>query len=281
MHNPSFLTSNGHFLSNLVTLDSAKYSNEPPRTINYYSPKFTLGNTTKVQVGVSYTPDSSNNGAGTLTDKKSNAQAEYIVSFNTITEKEAASRENINFFEIDKSIKDAVTAGIKLEHEFKEDVKLKLALTGEYGKTIGKAKKFISTEDNNPIEYKIANLKSYNIGGELKVDNVTYNACYGNLGKSFTTPELYKSGTKSHYYNIGTSYTHNTTTTKLSYFESDQYKNKANVVKLNISHLLVSGLKTYAELSRYQLKGKPEFYKELKDKTIRGNVVLLGMKLKL
>jgi hypothetical protein len=71
------------------------------------------------------------------------------------------------------------------------------------------------------------------------------------------------------------------TTTKLSYFGSNQYKNKVSMIKLNVSHLLAPGLKPYVELSSYTLKGKPEFYSELKSRITKGTVALIGMKLTL
>lgn len=271
LHAPSFLTGDGHFLGDdiVAKLDNVKYSNEPPRTINYYTPSIKVGANTKVQLGISYTPDSSNTGAGT-TDEKSKVDKKKI------------EEDNLHRFEIDKSVTDAVTAGIKLEQDFSNNIKLKVALTGEYGKTSGKAKKFAKKDDKHPIKYyKLANLKSYNIGSELKINDFTFNACYGNLGKSFTTPEFHKSGTKSHYYNAGIAYKYNATTTKLSYFASEQYKNKVSSVKLNVSHLLAPGLKPYVELSSYTLKGKPDFHSELKSRSTKGIVALLGMKLTL
>ena len=63
--------------------------------------------------------------------------------------------------------------------------------------------------------------------------------------------EFHRSGTKSHYCDAGVAYKHNATTTKLSYFGSNQYKNKVSMVKLNVSHLLALGLKPYVELSSY------------------------------
>ena len=272
-HGPSFLTGDGHFLGNAIVadFDKAKYSKEPPRTINYYTPKFVFRDTTKVQVGVSYTPDSSNTGAGNANESTISSATKKI------------GIDNLHKFEIDKTVTDAVTAGVKLEQKISDDVSINLALTGEYGKTKGKAKKYLTKDDKNPSEHKLANLRSYNIGGELKLSDFTFNACYGNLGKSFTTPEFYKSGTKSHYYNAGIAYKcpYNATTVKLSYFGSEQYKNKVSSVKLNVSYILAPGLKPYAEISSYALKGKPEFYNELKSKSTRGTVALLGLKLTL
>jgi hypothetical protein len=51
---PSFLTSEETILGDSITagLDSATYSSEPPRTINYYTPKFDLTDSSKLQLGI-------------------------------------------------------------------------------------------------------------------------------------------------------------------------------------------------------------------------------------
>ncbi|MDP4709180.1 MAG: porin [Rickettsiaceae bacterium] len=268
---PSFLTSTGCFVGDdlSASLVTAPYSSEPPRTINYYTPKFALNNTSHIQIGISYTPDTANTGIGSPSEKSDGIK------------KKTLSELGLDRFEIDKSVKDAITAGVSFEQKFQENIQLKLALTGEYGKSVGKAKKYVSKEDTNPQEHKLADLRSFNIGGELKINDFTYSACYGSLGKSLTTPEFHKSGNNSHYYSVGTAYKHNVTTTKISYFASEQFKNKLSSIKLNISHLLAPGLKPYVEVSSYTLKGKPEFYTELKPKTTKGTVALLGVKLTL
>lgn len=269
--NPSFLTSEETILGDSITagLDSATYSSEPPRTINYYTPKFDLTDSSKIRFGISYTPDSANTGI----DKPS-------VKSDGIT-KYAIEETTLDRFEIDKSVKDALTGGIVLEQKLTEEAELKLALTGEYGKSVGKIKKFANKDDKNPLEeYKLSNLKAYNIGAELKIGDFKYNACYGSFGKSLTSKELHKTGNKSHYYNAGISYTYNTaTTTYLGYFASDKFKNKVNSVKLGVSHILAPGLKPYAEIHAYTLKGKPEFYPNLKARKVKGTVALLGVKL--
>jgi hypothetical protein len=268
---PSFLTSDGCFVGDDLTasLDSAPYSSEPPRTINYYTPKFTIGDTSKVQIGISYTPDTANTGIGTPSEKSDGIK------------KKTVGVTGLDRFEMDRSVKDAITAGISLEQQFAENVELKLALTGEYGKSAGNAKKFATKLDKNPVKYKLSDLRSYNIGGELKVNDFTYSACYGSLGKSLTTPEFHKTGRNASYYSLGTAYKYNATTAKLSYFASEQFKNKVSSVKLNVTHLLASGLKPYVEVSSYTLKGKPEFYNTLPCKTTKGVVTLVGVKLTL
>jgi hypothetical protein len=269
---PSFLTSEGSFLGDqiIASMDSATYSSEPPRTINYYTPKFDLTDSSKIRLGISYTPDSANTGVEKPSDKSDGIK------------KYAVGETTIDRFEIDRSVKDAVTGGVVLEQKLTEEAELKLALTGEYGKSVGKIKKFANKDDKNPLEYKLSDLKSYNIGGELKVGDFKYNACYSSFGNSLTTKELHKGNRKSQYYNAGIAYTYNkATTTSLSYFASEQFKNKVNSVKLAVSHILAPGLKPYAEIHAYTLKGKPEFYPNLKARKVKGTVALVGVKLSL
>ena len=269
---PSFLTSEGSFLGDqiIASMDSATYSSEPPRTINYYTPKFDLTDSSKIRLGISYTPDSANTGVEKPSDKSDGIK------------KYAVGEATIDRFEIDRSVKDAVTGGIVLEQKLTEEAELKLALTGEYGKSAGKIKKFANKDDKNPLAYKLSDLKSYNIGAELKIGDFKYNACYSSFGNSLTTKELHKGNRKSQYYNAGIAYTYNkATTTSLSYFASEQFKNKVNSVKLAVSHILAPGLKPYAEIHAYTLKGKPEFYPNLKARKVKGTVALVGVKLSL
>jgi len=269
---PSFLTSEGSFLGDqiIASMDSATYSSEPPRTINYYTPKFDLTDSSKIRLGISYTPDSANTGVEKPSDKSDGIK------------KYAVGEPTIDRFEIDRSVKDAITSGIVLEQKLTEEAELKLALTGEYGKSAGKIKKFANKDDKNPLEYKLSDLKSYNIGAELKIGDFKYNACYSSFGNSLTTKELHKGNRKSQYYNAGIAYTYNkATTTSLSYFASEQFKNKVNSVKLAVSHILAPGLKPYAEIHAYTLKGKPEFYPNLKARKVKGTVALVGVKLSL
>jgi len=269
----SFLTSEGAFLGDsiLTSIDSATYSSEPPRTINYYTPKFDLTDSSKLQLGISYTPDSANTGVEKPSENSVGIK-KYVIEDN-----------RVNRFERDNSIKDAVTGGIVLTQKLTEEAELKLALTGEYGKSVGKIKQFANKNDKDPVvEYKLSNLKTYNIGAELKVGDFKYNACYGSFGKSLTTKELQRGNRNAHYYNAGIAYTYEkATTTSLSYFASEQFKNKVNSVKLAVSHILAPGLKPYAEIHSYTLKGKPEFRPDLKARTVKGTVALVGVKLSL
>ena len=119
---PSFLTSTGCFVGDdlSASLVTAPYSSEPPRTINYYTPKFALNNTSHIQIGISYTPDTANTGIGSPSEKSDGIK------------KKTLSELGLDRFEIDKSVKDAITAGVSFEQKFQENIQLKLALTGEY-----------------------------------------------------------------------------------------------------------------------------------------------------
>ena len=68
---PSFTAFPEFFLDSKLTanLDDKKYTSEPPRSVAYYTPKFELAEFTKVQLGVSYTPDSTNTGADSANAK--------------------------------------------------------------------------------------------------------------------------------------------------------------------------------------------------------------------
>jgi Gram-negative porin len=132
----SFLTSDGAFLGDsiLTSLDSATYSSEPPRTINYYTPKLNLTDSSRLQLGISYTPDSANTGV----EKPSE---------NSIgIKKYAIEAGGIDRFERNNSIKDAVTGGLVLVQKLTKEAELKIALTSEYGKSVGKIKKFVTKE---------------------------------------------------------------------------------------------------------------------------------------
>lgn len=269
---PSFLTSNGCFLGDSITSNTNKapYSSEPPRTINYYTPKWSIAEETKVYFGISYTPDTANTGAD-FPASKSNGIIKKTIGEN-----------GVNRFEIDNSVKDAFSIGINLENKLSEKNSFKVAVTGEYGKTIGYAKKYAKKDDKDAIsEHKLSNLKSYNIGGELKLGNIKYNGCYGSHGNSLTTSELHKSGRKTFYYSFGLSHNYNKFTTDIVYFASEKFKNKINSIQLKGTYNMAKGFTPYASITHFVAKGKPEYYLDLKTKKTKGLIFVIGTKLTL
>ena len=268
---PSFSTFAEFFLDSKLTttLDSRTYSSEPARSVAYYTPKFELGSSTKLQVGVSYTPDSSNTGADNPTTNSSGVDTRKVET------------GGIDKFTIDRSVKDALSGGVSLEQNFADGVDAKLAVTGEYGKSAGSAKKFATPNDTNPTIFKLSNLRTFNIGAILNVGNFSYAGSFGSLGKSLTTAEFHKAGRKTDYYSGTVAYKQGPFAASVSYFKSDQFKNTVDAVSVGTNYLLAPGFKPYAEISSFILKGRPEFRPDLSKKKTRGTVALIGAKLSL
>jgi len=282
---PSFATFGEFFLdSKLVSaVETRSYSTEPGRRVSYYTPKFEFGQGAKIQMGISYTPDSSNTGADDTNKNSTRVEIKKI-------KKDPADPNH--YFKFDQSIKDAISGGVVLEQNISDGVDLKLALTGEYGKA-SNAKKMNNTNDSpDPLKdtsdaqkelgtYKLKDLKTYNIGAILNAGNFSYAASFGSLGKSLTTPEFHKAGRETTYYTGGVAYKQGPFTTSLTYFRSDQYKNTVDCVTIGTDYKLAPGFKPYAEISGFSLKGKPEYDRDLKKKKTRGTVALIGAKLSL
>ncbi len=282
---PSFATFGEFFLdSKLVSaVETRSYSTEPGRRVSYYTPKFEFGQGAKIQIGISYTPDSSNTGADDTNKNSTRVEIKKIKKDST---------DPNHYFKFDQSIKDAISGGVVLEQNISDGVDLKLALTGEYGKA-SNAKKMNNTNDSpDPLKdtsdaqkelgtYKLKDLKTYNIGAILNAGNFSYAASFGSLGKSLTTPEFHKAGRETTYYTGGVAYKQGPFTTSLTYFRSDQYKNTVDCVTIGTDYKLAPGFKPYAEISGFSLKGKPEYDRDLKKKKTRGTVALIGAKLSL
>ena len=242
---PSFATFGEFFLdSKLVSaVENRPYSNEPGRRISYYTPKFDFGKGAKIQMGISYTPDSSNTGADDPTKNSTGFDIKKIKRVDT---------DPNHYFKFDKSVKDAISGGIVLEQNISDGVDLKLAFTGEYGKASNAEKYDNTNNSSDPLKadsntqnklgtYKLKDLKTYNIGAILNAGNFSYAASFGSLGKSLTTPEFHKTGRETTYYTGGIAYKQGPFTTSLTYFRSDQYKNTVDCVTIGTDYKLAPG----------------------------------------
>ena len=270
---PSFATAINYYTDSklLASVAGKSYSTEPARSIAYYTPKFKLGNTGKLQLGVSYSPDSSNTGVDNPNVSGTKAST-YIINNNG----SGGVDYTIRIF---PSVKDIMTAGIVLEQKFTDEVKLKVAATGEYGKSTSKVIKFSGGNKDNNL--KLSDLKTFNIGTILEIGNISCASGYGTLGKSLTTPEVHKTGRKTDYYSGAIAYKEGPFAASISYFKSIQYKNTVDAISLGTHYQLAPGFKPYAEISTFTLKGKPEAYPEFKKRKSKGIVLLLGTKLSL
>lgn len=295
---PEFATSDDYFLDDILTtsVSSKPYSSEPSRVISYYTPKFEFGDSFKIQVGASYTPDSGNTGAESVT-----ADANKKITKTTV----ADDAGNFNVYEFDQTVKDAFSGGIVIEQNISDGVDLKLGVSGQYGKAAGKltstAKKTtkgtisIRNSSGTPVdvpnqeltntistnEYKLKDLKAYNIGAVLNFGNFSYGASYGSLGKSLTSDEYHKTGKNTDYY-VGTfGYKQGPFAASVSYTKTNKFKNTIDVVSIGADYLLAPGFKPYAQISSFTAKGKPEHKPELEKKKTRGTVAIVGAKLSL
>ena len=275
---PSFATFAEFFLDDKLAtnLDERSYSSEPARSVSYYTPKFAFGDSTKLQAGISYIPDSSNTGADNPDTHSSG------VDIRKVKQLDVDGLEDIDRFEIDRTVKDAISGGISLEQNLGDGIDLKVGITGEYGKAAGKAKKFATDADDEvPTEFKLSNLRTFNIGAILNVGNFSCAGSFGSLGKSLTTPEFHKTGRKTSYYTGTVAYKQGPFAASVSYFKSDQFKNTVDAVSIGTQYKMAPGFVPYAEISGFSLKGRPEFNSELKKKKTRGTVALIGAKLSL
>jgi len=238
---------------------------EPARKVSYYTPKIQ-----GLQAGISYTPDTGNTGGGAIATSTSGV-------------KEVAIEGTNNTYVFNRNAKDAVSAGVSYEYNISDGVDLKVAASGEYGKSAGKLRVIENkgkSDERLLNSYKLSNLTTYNLGLTLNYGNFSYGASYGTLGKSLTTQEYNKTGRNTKYLNGAIAYNQGPILTSISYFKSNQYKNTLDSITLGSEYKLAPGLLPYGEISYFEAKGKPSFYPEAPKRKTRGTVAVLGAKLK-
>ncbi len=270
-----FATSPDFFLGDKLgtSQENRSYSSEPPRSIAYYTPKFELTDSTKVQIGAAYTPDSSNTAADKVIKPSDQFQKKEVSGL--------LDGMFVDYIQIDRTVKNAVSGGVTIEQNFADGVDLKLAFTGEYGRAAGKLKYF-DAADNELHSSKLKDLRSYNIGGVLTLGNFSVAGSYGSLGKSLTSKKYHRNGQKTDYYTAAVAYKQGPFAASVNYFKSNQFKNTVDAITLGTNYQLAPGFKPYAEITSYVAKGKPEFNNSSMGKrTTRGTVALIGAKLSL
>lgn len=239
---------------------------EPARKISYYIPEYRGFN-----FGISYIPDSGNSG-GSLISPTSAGLSEIPVPGTK------------NTYVINRNVTDAFSLGASYKHNLAENVALKVALTGEYGKSAGNIKLVQDKGASNEViinQYKLSNLRTFNLGAILTYGNFSYGASYGSLGKSLTSKEFNKTGQNRRYYNGAIAYDQGPIKTSISYFRSNQFRNTLNSTTLASQFKLAPGLVPYAEISRFDVKGRPSLYPEAPIRKTKGTVAVLGAKLKI
>lgn len=256
------------------SFDDISNKTEASRKVSYYTPEMQ-----GFRFGISYIPDSANTGGNrslkNLDDKGFSKLSVGVAK----VELPGVNGGKGNQVIINQNVKDAISAGVSYKYEIIDDVAVRVAITGEYGKSAGKI--IVLDPDNNVLSRnKLSNLTSYSLGAVLTYGNVSCAASYGSLGKSLTSKTYHKVGRNTQYYKGAVAYGQGSMKTSVSYFRSLKYKNTVDSVSLGTQYLVTPGLLPYAEISYFQAKGRPVYFVEAPKTKTRGTVALIGARLK-
>ncbi len=241
--------------SKMRTAGKVEYS----RKVSYFTPKFSIGENSKVQLGISYVPDSSNMGTGNVSDAVVHSPV---------------GASNYKF-----AIKDGVSYGIKAQFNLSEEMLLQSSVVGEVGKPIG-YEKGSGSSYNKKSNVSFKKLNNYVVGTELKYNKFSAMASYGNYNQSLTSKEIDKLGTNSFLYALGVKYKFDKIETSATLFQSEYKKNKLGVYSVGIDYNVTKGVKTYASVTYYKTDGR--FFNtqnELKLDKSDGKLLILGTKI--
>jgi hypothetical protein len=224
------------------------------RKITYFTPKF--GNEDhKIQVGISYIPDTSNAGHSK-------------VDANSLHEPVTAS--DFKF-----AIKDGVSYGLTYEGSFNEDLSAKVAIVGERGKPVAFDKVALTKSG-----LKFKDLNTYVIGSEVTYSQVSVAGSYMNYNKSLTNSTIDTGGRNTGIYTFGAKYNFLTKhAVSLNHFHSNHKKNKVDATTLGADYFITDGIKAYAQFTYYKTKGLDiKSVPNVSDKS-KGTIVILGSKI--
>ncbi len=245
-----------------VLTSNYKTSPETSRKITYFTPKFA----DKVQFGVSYIPDARNLGTSAFSVGKDSIRSVENVGGITYTE--------------NPGVKDAFSLGATFEQDLSDCMSLKVALTGEVGKSSRKGTAVNAAQATR--EYKIDGMKTYNIGAILNCGVMSFAGSYADLGKSLTSRELDgASKRKTRFYTAGTAYNQGPVGLSLTYVRGERVKNKVDAYTIGTDYKLAAGFTPYVEVTYFKGKGrKLAVYNDPTQITTKGTVALIGATLK-
>ena len=256
------------------------------RKISYISPRIH-----GLQVGVSYIPDTANNGSDSYSKDMKNYRDGGIESIYE-AKKQAATDEDKDLKKIKEKdinridLTHAIAGGMNYEYQVNDDVKVSLAVVGEYAKANNPSKDPENKDVDLPKEKLKEDLLYFVIGGKIDYKDVSLAASYGNAGKSFTS-EFHDGKEEDRYtygYDLGLKYQCGDLATSLNYYHSDAKKNKLNSYSIGADYSLAPGLTPYVQAVKYDAVGRykdAEKDGEIKeDKTGSGYLFAIGTKLK-
>lgn len=225
------------------------------RKITYFTPKF--GNEIhKIQVGISYIPDTSNAGHGGLKDNNLHTPV------------------GVSAYKF--AIKDGISYGVVYEGKFSEELSAKLAIVGESGKPIA-----FNKSDSKKSDLNFKDLNTYNIGGKITYNQVSVSGSYMNYNKSLTNSTIDTRGKSTDIYSAGVKYDflNKKYAVSLNHFHSNNKKNKLDASSLGFDYLITKGIKVYAQMTYYKTKGF-DIKNNIQDKS-KGTIAILGGKISL
>lgn len=251
-----------------------KDNSESSRKITYLTPK--LGEV--FTFGISYIPDTGNMGSTSM------GNTDYYTK-----DKLRTIETDTHKYTEQKTSKNAVAVGVSLEHDLAEDVAIKVAVTGEYGKAAkGGVRETIDPTDpdkkkivsGSAVNYKLSSMRTYNIGAVLTYGNFSYGASYGDV-KGFTSREVDGNKRNTRLYSTAVGYTQGPVGVSLSYLLTDTRKNKVDAITVGTDYKLAPGLVPYAEVTYFKGRmHKLPVFNDPKKYTTKGTIALIGMKLK-
>lgn len=228
--------------------------------ITYFTPEFS-----GFQIGVSYAPDTAEmGGLGNMKPSKS-----------AIFDTDPPNQYN------DADFKNLFTGGISYNTKLSYDIDLKLSSTWQFAE----AKPYNSA---SPASYeKIRDIKAYALGTQIEYKNYAIAGSISHWGRSMNTyvNDVFNNA-NSRYYTIGMSYTADKYGISLTYMNTSRMKSKVYLASLGLEYNLGSGLLPYIEGNLFGFKPYGVTYKsdDTSNNAIapknRGNVVLMGMKVK-
>ncbi len=244
--NTLYITGWANFLDAKIRPSANKHNAEYARKITYYTPDIS-----GFQMGISYIPDSTNRGYKSFhSDSESSVKTQH-------------QKYKVHFI-------DGVAAGISYGKKYSSDFSMRSSIVFEKAKTV--------SDKKNPTDAKFSNLKNYVIGTEIKYQNFSVAASFGDYLKSATNDVVNNLGKKTHIYGVTVRYDINKLSMSLSGFRSHHYTNKFSSATLAMDYKIAPGILPYAEVTFYEAKGRTLKNKSIFSHSSKGNLVILGAK---
>jgi len=211
---------------------------EEMRRVSYFTPRMN-----GFQFGLSYAPDSTNNGSGAVREL-ANANAPF------------------------RDFKNVINGGVNFTQQY-DQLTLSLSALGETGQ--GAA---VLGADTPGVKHK---LQSYSFGGSLTYANFALAASYGattkkSLAFDVATPVNNRKG--SHFWTAGASYVQGPMGASLTYLNSNHQRNRLKAVAVGVDFAAAEGLKLYAEDTFFRARSST-----LTQAANKGSVFVVGSQL--